>query len=270
MHQESIFSFSEYRPYLVSRFSEAKPGHKTSAAKALGVHTSLLPQVLKGSCELSLEQAEKFNSFFGHEEEEANFFLLLVLKSRAGTEALRQRLDQQLQELAKKQSQISARLAKEKAVSEKDQERFYSSYLYAAIHVLSSIPSFSSIEMIAKALAKTEGEIRRAVTFLESIGIVEFKDGKLIPGNRHVHLPPESPLIVNHHLNWRMKSLERIRENPKKDLHYSGVLSLSEGDAQKIKTVLVDAIARSTDIAVKSPEETAYVLCVDFFQLIER
>ena len=64
MDEESIFCFSDYRPYLLARFAREKTGYKTLAAKSLGVHTSLLPQVLKGGCELSLEQAENFNKFF--------------------------------------------------------------------------------------------------------------------------------------------------------------------------------------------------------------
>lgn len=64
-----------------------------------------------------------------------------------------------------------------------------------------------------------------------------------------------------------LKAIEKIRENPHADLHYSGALSLSEEDVFKIKDIFASAIARSTQIATQSPEEVAYVLCADFFAL---
>lgn len=264
----SIYTFTCYRAYLVSRFANARSGHKTTAAEALGVHTSLLPQVLKGSCELTLEQAEKFNNFWDHDPDEASFFLLLVLKSRAGTPALKQRFQSQITEMLEKRTQVSARIARDKTISEKDQEQFYSSYLYGAIHVLASIPKFASAERIAQILGRPEAEIQRAIKFMTSIGVLEPNGKNFKPGSRHVHLPASSALIVNHHLNWRFKALEKIRSSPRKDLHYSAAISLSEADVTKIKEVLLDALARTTDIAVKSKEETAYVLCMDFFGLL--
>lgn len=160
---------------------------------------------------------------------------LVVLKSRAGTIPLKKRMQQQIDEIRKKQSEISHRVAKEKTISDEDQERFYSSYIFAAIHVLSSIPEFSTISKMALALGRPEIEISRAVDFLLDLGVLKQKEGKLAPGSRHVHLPPQSPRIVSHHLNWRFKAIEKIRENPRGDLHYSGAMSLSEQDVLKIK-----------------------------------
>ncbi|AZZ37052.1 hypothetical protein CIK05_09685 [Bdellovibrio sp. qaytius] len=264
---ESLYSTTDYREYLQAYFKAAKSGSKTKAASSVGVHTSLLPQILNGSCELSLEQAEKFNKFFGHNEDESFYFILLVLKARAGSVLLSQRIQKQIHEARKKRLEISHRVAKDKTISEQDQERFYSSYIFAAIHVLSSIPAYSSIQKIAEALGKPEHEISRAVDFLLSLGVLQEKNNQLGPGTRHVHLPPQSPLIVNHHLNWRLKSIEKIRENPRTDMHYSGALSLSERDVFKIKEILAGAIAEVTSVATKSPEETAYILCADFFAL---
>ncbi|WP_413580965.1 TIGR02147 family protein [Bdellovibrio sp. HCB288] len=268
MKTDSIYSFTDYRGYLHAFFEVSKPGTKTKVAEALGVHTSLLPQVMGEQIELSLEQAEKFNKFLGHDEEESFYFILLVLKSRAGTIPLKKRMQQQIDDARKRQSEISHRIAKEKTISEEDQERFYSSYIFAAIHVLSSIPEYSTTPKIAAALGRPENEISRAVDFLLNLGVLHQKDDKLTPGSRHVHLPPHSPRIVNHHLNWRFKAIEKIRENPRADLHYSGALSLSEQDVLKIKEILASAIADVTAVATKSPEETAYVLCADFFTLM--
>ena len=120
---------------------------------------------------------------------------------------------------------------------------------------------------MSEALGRPETEIFRAVDFLLSIEVLKQKNGQLIPGSRHIHLPPQSPLIVNHHLNWRLKAIEKIRENPRTDTHYSGALSLSEHDVIRIKEILATAIADATAVATKSPEEVAYVLCADFFSL---
>jgi uncharacterized protein (TIGR02147 family) len=264
-----IFGFSNYRDYLSMRLGGegSRTGLKKRAAEAMDVHTTLVSQVLKGHCELSLEQAEKLNKFLNHTSEEASFFLLLILRDRAGTTTLKKRFETQIEEMKGKRLNLTSRVPKEREISIKDQERFYSSFLYSAIHVLSSIPRFNKVTELSRALGVADQDVQAAVDFLKRLDVVKEKDGVLTPGTRHVHLGASSQFVTNHHLNWRLKAVERIRQDPKEDLHYSGALSLSEDDVFEIKEILVNSIAKSTKVAMQSKEETAYVFCLDFFRL---
>ena len=269
MSEASIYDFRDYREYLESRLSGHGPrsGLKKKAAEALEVHTTLISQILKGTTEISLELAEKMNTFLGHDDEEAQFFLLLVSRDRAGTVALKKRYDTQITAKRNARANLAKRVAHDSAISEEDQRRFYSSSLYATLHVLSSIPRLNKISDIGRVLGAPEAEVKSAIDFLAGLGVVVSKDGRITPGSRHVHLGRDSKFLVNHHLNWRLKSIDRIREHYDEDLHYSGAMSLSLDDVIKIKDLLAGSLAKATEIAVASKEETAYVLCFDFFNL---
>lgn len=73
--KENLFSFLSYKAYLSSKTgaSNTKRGEKTALAKALGCQPTYISQVLHGNAHLSLEQAEKANSFFSHTDDEEFF-----------------------------------------------------------------------------------------------------------------------------------------------------------------------------------------------------
>ncbi len=268
---ESIYEYSSYREYLNERLGAgARLGLKKRAAEALRVHTTLISQILSGTCEISLEQAENMNSFLGHTDEESDFFLSLVLKERAGTKHLKRRFERRLAEQKSLHLNLTKRMRDRAKIDEDEREKFYSTYLNGAIHVLVSIPEYQTREALGQALGVPLKKINEAIAFLMSIGLIREADGRIEPGTHHVHLGSEAPQIVRHHLNWRLKAMERIGESASSDLHYSVVASLSEADVQKIKEMLLKNLSTVSKVIAASKEETAYVYCFDFFELIPR
>lgn len=263
-----IYGYKKYQDYLAVRLGGqgTRTGLKKRAAESLGVNTTLISQVLHGSCDLSLEQAERMNVFLSHSDDEADYFILLVLWGRAGTATLKKRFASQIDVLREKRVNISARVTNDKTISPEDQQRFYSSFIHSAIHVCSSIPKYNKANELSRLLGVSELEVQKALDFMKKIGVVTLRDGHIFPGTNHVHLSKDSLYIINHHLNWRLKAIDQIRKNPKEGLHYSGAVSLSEEDVLVIREILVGAISQATKIAVKSKEEAALVLCVDFYE----
>ena len=268
---EFLYDSSSYRPYLKHRLGNgARLGLKKKAAEALSVHTTFISQVLSGASDLSLEQAEAMNEFLQHTDDDGDFFLNLVMLERAGTQALKKRLNKNIEVKKAKRLKLTNRMNERETITEVDRERFYSSHLYAAIHVLSSIPSFQTRETLAHVLGTPVKRIGHAVEFLLRIGVLKENEGRLSPGAQHVHLDSSSPQISKHHINWRTRAIERINENPSRDLHYSVVVSLSEADVMRLKELLLSQLAQFSKIVAASKEETAYVFGFDFFELISR
>ncbi len=265
---ETIFDYDSYRTYLKKRLGDGQRlGIKKLAANALGVHTTLISQILSGKCEISLEQTENMNLFLGHSEDEADFFLLQVLKERAGTASLRRRLEKQIDIQKAKRLNLSMRVKDRSEITESEKEKFYSNSLYAAIHVLTSIPGFQSKKELANSLNIASSKVSEAVDFLVGLGVVTETKGHLSPGQQHIHLGSDSKHIYRHHLNWRLKAIERISEQADRDLHYSVIFSLSEDDVKKIKEIILSTVGEVSKVVNKSKEETAYVFCFDFFEL---
>jgi uncharacterized protein (TIGR02147 family) len=266
----TIWSFTEYRPYLFHHLGAegTRTGQKKRLAEFIPVHTTFVTQVMSGRADFSLEQAERINEFLGHSVEEGEYFLLLLLYARAGSAVLKRRFKSKIEKIRSGRLSVKSRIGATSAISAQDRERFYSSYLYGAIHVLVSISRFRSTDRLAAALRLRESVVKDLVAFLVQIGVLDLVQGELRPGQAHVHLGADSSLIARHHGNWRLHSVGAMQFPSVKDLHYSGCLSLSQEDAFRIKDQLVEQIKRHLQTVAASPEETAYVFNVDFYSLL--
>lgn len=265
-----IFDFLEYRPYLESRLGKkgSRTGLRKRLSEAIGVHTSFVSQVLLDKADLSLEQAEQANEFLEHNEVESEYFLLLVLKDRAGSVKLRKRFDQKIYKMREERLNVKKRISPEGEIKQEDRLKFYSNYYYAAIHVLVSIPSFQNIDAIVAALKVQRGQVIEMMDFLMGIGLVIKRGDKFLPGPQHVHLGNDSELVLSHHKNWRMHSLDSLKFLNKDDLHYSACISLSKKDAFKVRDAILENLQKNVKTITTSKEEVAYVYNIDFYSLL--
>src|SRR5687767_9229807 len=98
----SLFGCEDYREYVRAKI-QSRPksgrGELMRIAKCLGIHTTTLSQILRGVRQLSGEQAFALAEYFGLNEEEARYFLLLVQYDRTGNQKLRSFLKKQLEEI---------------------------------------------------------------------------------------------------------------------------------------------------------------------------
>ena len=241
---------------------------RKSLAAAIQVHTTYVSQVLKGKAEFSLEQAEAINTFFGHTDDEGEYFISLVLKDRAGSPKLKRRFDAKIQKMRDERLNISRRLNVESAISEKDRERFYSNSIYGATHVLCSIPQFNNIAALSEALQLPRQRVAEVVEFLVRIGVIEQEGERLSPGSRHMHLANDGEMVLKHHTNWRMHAISSLQFLDKDDLHYSAALSISHEGAFIVKEALLETLKRVIEVVGKSEVETGYVFNFDFYKLV--
>lgn len=265
-----IWEFHNYRDYLVFKLGPEgrRSGSRKEMAAAIVVHTTYVSQVLKGKAEFSLEQAEAINTFFDHTEDEGEYFISLLLKDRAGSPKLKSRFENKIQRMRDARINISKRLNVDHAITEKDREKFYSSALYGATHVLCSLPQFGSIETLAEALQLSRKRVAEIVEFLLRIGVLKRENDRLAPGSQHVHLGNDSEMVLKHHSNWRMHAINNLQFLDHQDLHYSACMSISHEGAFIVKEAILETLKRVVEIVGKSEVETGYVLNFDFYKLI--
>lgn len=265
-----IWEFTGYRDYLTARLGPdgSRTGLRKQLAAAIPVHTTFVSQVLKGRTEFSLEQAEAINTFLGHTDDEGEYLILLILKDRATNEKLRKRFAAKIQAMRDERLNIKSRLETTDSISAKDREKFYSSAIYGAIHVLAAIPGFGTIEALADATKLARSRVREIVDFMIRIGVLKEEDGQISSGTNHVHLGNDSELILKHHTNWRYHTISNLQFLDCDDIHYSACLSLSVEDAFKLKESILANLKQNVDVVSKSKEEIAYVMCFDFYKLI--
>ena len=229
MKNQEIFDFQDYRRYL-NHFIKHQPrngrGVKNKMALFLGSPTSHISQVLGGKTHFTLEQAEELNVFLQHTEDEAHFFLLLVQTKRAGTINLKNRLEKERQSILKKRSFLKERLGVANSVSEQDQIQFYSSWIYAAVHILITIPQYRTKEAISSYLRVSPKQIGEVLAFLEKTNLVQKNSkGGYDTGLSRIHLGSDSQLISKFHTNWRIKTIQSFEQQDiQEQLHYSSVI----------------------------------------------
>ena len=265
----SIFEFDNYLEYLKNYFSsdQVKAGAKSAFAKACGMQTSYLSQILSGRTQLSLEQALKACTHLGLDSLESDYFLNAVQKARAGTQDLKDYYQLKMDNLKAEHSKLAARLSKTQRLSEGAVQKYYSAWIYSAVHVIFSLPHINTITEAAEYLREPQANIDDALMFLMSEGMIEkTNEGyKTLPAN--IHLSNDSPMIRQHHTNWRIQSMGSIQTNDPKDLHYSVLFTLSKADAERIRENILKVIKDNLKIVGPSEEEVMYASTMDFFKL---
>jgi uncharacterized protein (TIGR02147 family) len=262
--------YTDYKAFIEARIkseSVAIRGLRQKIAKFIGCQSSYFSQVVNGKAHFTLEQAHRLCSFLNLDDNETKYFMLMVEYARSGTRDLKEYYMKQMEEIREARGNLKKRLKDTQTFSRAEQDRYYSTWFYSAIHVMLSIPEFQNIAKIAVHLNLPEKIVSEAIEFLVKIGIIEKKDGKYVPSKRDIHLERESEFIQRHHINWRTQCLLSVEKNLPDDLHYSVVTAIAKSDVKKIKEILIQSIEKAREVIAPSPEETTCVLALDFFKL---
>lgn len=267
------FTFTDYKKYLVERL--AIRGERARFSRAIGCQTAYISQVLSvdsgrfAAGQLSVEQAEAANQYFKHDDDESDFFLILVSIARAGSAGLKKRLERQREGRVSQRLLLRNRVKSAKQLSLDSQSKYYGSWVYGAVHALASIPRFQNDLALAEKLKLDLGEVRKVLDFMLNAGVLAGTRSACSVSNTTIHLPSDSPLISRHHSNWRIRAIQNLASDAiaSSDLHYSSVISISDVDAVLLRELLLKTILKFKETVRKSKEETARVFNVDFFEI---
>ena len=259
-----IFEFTDCRYVIQEWVSKKGRGELGKIARHLRLHTTTLSQVVSGTRALTIDQALNLSQYFGLTEQETRYFLTVAQKDRAATVELKQFLNNQLQNYRAERTDLRKTLPRSPSISDAQQAKFYANWHYSAIRVISSIPEFRTVEQIAAQLRLPRRLVVDAVDYLVSLGLCVREYGSILPGPKYTHLPADSPHIVRHHANWRLKAMERHTRMTDEELAYSAPMSLSRADARKVRELLVKSIQQLQKIRDSSACEVPYILNVDW------
>ena len=264
---KSLFEYRNYKTYLKDLL-DTRYGERSKLSAGIGCQPAFLSQVLNGEAHLSQEQALLASVYLGHTQMEEDFFLTLLNYSRSGSKPLEAYYERKLEQLLQHRQDLSSRITTKKKMSEIEQMKFYSSWSYQALQIFLSLPNCSTREALAQRTKLPVSTVSEQLEFLVAIGLA-VKDGdKYGIGTKRIHLSKNSPLVSKHHTNWRMKAIESFDLPRPNDFHYSLVMSLSEKDILKVRSLLIDTMEKIEMLLEDSPCETVYVLNSDLFLLL--
>lgn len=266
---EGIFASKNHFSYLRDKLDarHARRGLKTELANFLRIQPAFLSQVLAQKYPLSLEQADLANQFFDHSSEEAEFFLLLVSRDRAGTTSLKKHFETQIETVLKKRQLVVERLGRTKEISEEAKGVYYSSWVYAALQVACTVQHLRTRRTLSDYFSLPVELVGNTLDFLEKNGLLHKEGDQYSPTQMWLRLDRTSPHIVKHHANWRQKAIQNLEVQTDEDLHYSGVFSLDAKTAALIKDRTLEFIKSQLKDISAAPEEDLYVFAIDLFTL---
>ncbi len=264
----SVFEYDDYR-LLLRDWVAAQPkshGVKSRLAAALGVSSSLISLILSGDKQLSLEQATEAVEYMSLNDDQSEFFLLLVELDRAGTQKLKIRIQKKIESARRRAQKISSRVPKPKELTPEANSIFYSNWIYTAILNLIALEDCRDIQSLALRLTLPEVVVSKAVSFLTEHHLCYSDKGQLSYGAAHSHLPDNSPHVNKHHQNWRIQAMTRMDHLSEQNLFYSCPMSLSEDAYLIVRKRLLRTIEKTLKEIGPSPSECVACLNIDFFR----
>jgi uncharacterized protein (TIGR02147 family) len=267
----NIFEFQDYRTFLKAWLEDAKKrktSNLTRLAEVMSLHPTYLSHVLNGTKDLSAEQAFTVTEHLSLSKLEREYFFILLQIERAGTAKLKEYLLEKKKDLLKQKDQLSQRFKGHKELSDTERAIYYSNWTYAALAVATDIQGGQTLAELTEKFNLERRLIQEVLNFLVSLGIVVEKNGKFSLGQTHVHVPNESPFVVKHHINWRIKSMQRMEIRKPEELFLTSPMSISQKDFAAIREKLNKAIQEIIEVAKDSKSESVFCLNLDFFKVI--
>ncbi|MEZ0391573.1 MAG: TIGR02147 family protein [Pseudobdellovibrionaceae bacterium] len=267
----NIFNFNDYKKF-VQNWLEKQPkrghGYYAKMAEALGISAVMVSQVFSGSKNLSLEHGFLLADFLGLNTAEKSYLLLLINYEKAGSHHLREHFKNEIKQIQKEKTEnLKAIVGEDISLSETDKAIFYSSWLYSAIRLQTSIEGFQSVEALVKRFQLPREEIMSKLNFLVEKKLCLLSEDGYRMGPQRTHLEANSPYIKPRQVSWRVKAFEKMEMPKSSYLFYTAPMSISEEHYTELRRRLTEVIAElGSKITQRDPEKLA-CLNIDLFDL---
>ncbi len=239
-------------------------------ADRLRCHSTFIAQVLSEKADFSPEQGLEVCLYFDFTPDQQDFFMTLLLHERAGTQTLKDLYRKKIESLQELRRDLKPKNQDKKKVGNLElfESEYFGNWLYQAVHSLIMIPRFQSVTNISRALERTIEEVSAVLVRLELMGLVKKEKSNWKSTLNSLHLAKESPFIRNLHVSWKTKILTDLhRAAVLEGTHYSGIITVTEKDYQKVREILAKAISDIRKVVESSDAENPYVLSLDCFQM---
>ena len=190
-----------------SKDKSQQRGAFKNIAEYLGVHATLISQILSGTKDFSEEQIFSVCEYLGVAKLETHYLWILLQFERAGSLKLKIHYQQLKQELRKDSLQMSNRIQKKHELTETEKAVFYSSWVYSEIQVATTLNTKVDFKFLCEKFNLGQSRTREILDFLTQIKMIIESGGIFKPGTTATHLEKKSPFITKHHSNWRLKAM---------------------------------------------------------------
>jgi len=241
-------------------------GEYRRLAIAMDVSTTMISQVFKADKHLSLEIAAEMAEYLSLDDDESEYFLMLVEYERAGSYKLQSRLRKQLSLKQAAAKKLENRVKSNNELGEQEKVIFYSSWIYSGVRMLTDIERFNNANDIAEYLNIPKNQVQKVLEFLIANRLVVQEKNRLKMGPARTHVGSSSSLVSRIHQNWRIQGMNRLSLSDEDNFFYTGPMVLSQDIAEKIRLELPAFVERLNAEVLPSKSETVRCLNIDWFK----
>ena len=265
----NIFNFTKYRDVITADIDNNAliHGYQGKLALAAGCSKSYFSQMLSSNVQLTPEHGAGLVNFWKLNEDESEYFLVLLLLERSSSRSLTLMLERKLKILKIKNIRFKRTIKSDFGSDPEKMLKYYSSWLYPAIHVPVSIPDLQTVSKLVAYLGIAPEIINRVLGELQSLGLVAEAGGRFSMINKNIHTSEDSPMSALNHANFRQKTILEIQQGKNEGIHYTGVHSLSFEDCVRVQEFLVESVSKIRAIITPSKEEELVCFSIDFYPL---
>ncbi len=264
---KSVYYFKDYKKYLFHLVYEENISI-TSLAEGAGCHRPYLSKVLNGSQHLTPDQTFGISEFLQHLPDEREYLKLMVEYERSASRNFRSHLHQDIERRHKDYFELKNQVSNLQVQVQKDlgnEPLYYSSWLYAAIHIATSIPELQTAKAMAQRWGLREAEIEAVCQKLADMNLIKRERARWVWLSGDIHLPRESPLNIPLQANWLSKAQQNVQLGRSESIHYSVVQSLKKSDIDRLRIQISEWIREFSKVAGPSKPEELVVFRIDFF-----
>ncbi|MCB0390737.1 MAG: TIGR02147 family protein [Bdellovibrionales bacterium] len=266
----NLFKYDDYKNYVKERlktYPRNGHGQLRKISEYLGVNSVQMSHVFNGDRDLNTEQALELTTYFKLSPLETEYFVLLVQIERAGTHKLKTHYKKQLLEKRKEGLSSRQRIQGAKEITEAVKAEYYSSWINSATRLCLLLNHIQEAKSVAKHLNVPLSLIEKTIEFLIEYGFCKVEDGEIKVVDQILYLAPNSPLVAQQHINWRLKGIEKVRSLREDELFFSGQMTLATSDILMIQEELRALIANVTTKIKNSQDEELACLNIDWFRI---
>lgn len=229
-----IFEFKDYRAYL-KRHIQSLPkrgfGESTKMAKYLSVSSTFMSHVLAGARTLTTEQSNLLAEYQGLSDLESDYFFYLVQLEKAGTQKLKNYCEKKLGAIKNQSLKVSSRVEYKKELNDEEKSIFYSHPWYSALHSYSAIKKEGiTVEEFLERFDIERTKLFEILKFLKETNLCDYLNGRYKVGVQSTHVGTDSPHLLKHHTNWRLRAIQAGESLTSQELMYTANVSLSKDD----------------------------------------
>ena len=264
-----IFDFINYRRFLrdkIAKMPKRGRGVARQMAEVLNVHPTLVSQVLLDKKDFTVEQAQRLLSFLRLTDMQAQYFVLLVEFSRAGTKDLQDFKRLQIESLRKQNADLQNKIKQSQRIDEKHSAKYYSRWEYGAIRLLVSSNKYQTAAAIAERLNMSEHLVNELLLSLQDFGLIEIKNNKISSTSLSTYAGKGSPFRLQHARNWRRQAESTQTLQLETGIHFTAPVIVGKKEAEQFKNRLLALIEEFTTMVDNSPAEELHCFLMDWFE----